>query len=42
MLPSQLNRLLDLCFWLCMALVAYVVLQVFVNASFGRMAVEQE
>ena len=29
-----LNRLLDVCFWLCVALVAYVVLQVFVVASF--------
>ena len=29
-----LNRLLDVCFWLCVALVAYVVVQVFVLTSF--------
>ena len=34
MFRGWLNRLLDVCFWLCVALVAYVVLQVFVVASF--------
>ena len=34
MFRGGLNRLLDVCFWLCVALVAYVVLQVFVVASF--------